>query len=290
MANFLFRIGLLRPAGGGHIRFLVTKYAFHPDKTGLPKAAAPKAPSPQRMTALSSFMASMKIPKFNSATLLDTALTHKSANLVFHNHRLAYLGGLVLTKTMTEHAFVTFPELHDSNLKKFVTRITTPAVVARIAKTCGLDKVFESATKSDDCISFAFKAVVGAVLIDQGSLAARNAVLSNFQEALKVLDPAAWAPVDGVPFHIFEHPKAIVLQMLNVTKAPMAEYRILENGRGEDKSGRKKDYGVTIFSGEQKLGIGYANTRIEAEYFASRDAVTNHFKIVLPPTDLSPVV
>ena len=117
--------------------------------------------------------------------LLDRALTHRSYAYeqggLPTNERLEFLGDSVLGLVVTEHLFVTYPDLSEGQLAKLRAAVVNSRALADIARKLDLGAVIhlgrgEESTGGRDKSSIladTMEAVIGAVFLQHGIDAAR---------------------------------------------------------------------------------------------------------------------
>ena len=117
--------------------------------------------------------------------LLDRALTHRSYAYeqggLPTNERLEFLGDSVLGLVVTEHLFVTYPDLSEGQLAKLRAAVVNSRALADIARELDLGAVIhlgrgEESTGGRDKSSIladTMEAVIGAVFLQHGIDAAR---------------------------------------------------------------------------------------------------------------------
>jgi ribonuclease-3 len=120
--------------------------------------------------------------------LLDRALTHRSYAYeqggLPTNERLEFLGDSVLGLIVTEHLFVTYPDLSEGQLAKLRAAVVNSRALADIARHLDLGAVIhlgrgEESTGGRDKSSIladTMEAVIGAVFLQHGVDAARGFV------------------------------------------------------------------------------------------------------------------
>ena len=119
--------------------------------------------------------------------LLDRALTHRSYAYeqggLPTNERLEFLGDSVLGLVVTEHLFVTYPDLSEGQLAKLRAAVVNSRALADVARNLDLGAVIhlgrgEESTGGRDKSSIladTMEAVIGAVFLQHGIDAATRA-------------------------------------------------------------------------------------------------------------------
>ncbi len=125
--------------------------------------------------------------QFKDLTRLRRALTHRSAagdNAFDSNERLEFLGDSVVGLVICENLFRMFPGYSEGNLAKSKAYIVSESALADAAQALGLEEFMvmsasEAASggrRRRSILSDAFEAVVAAIYLDCGIVAARRVV------------------------------------------------------------------------------------------------------------------
>lgn len=131
---------------------------------------------------------------FSQVKLLAIALTHTSfANEqdgeAEDNERLEFLGDAVLELTISEEAYLRYPNAPEGQLTRVRSRLVKEKTLAEAARSLTLDR-FVSLGKGeeaqggrdrDSLLSDALEAVFGAVFLDGGFDAAKSVILRVFE-------------------------------------------------------------------------------------------------------------
>ena len=130
--------------------------------------------------------------RFTNAALLEQALTHRSAG-AGDNERLEFLGDGVLGCAVAQELFARFPRLAEGQLTRMRARLVREEALAEIAKQLDLKIHLNIGKKHPVTLSVladAVEALFGAVFLDGGYGAAREAVLHAFRPLLEQIDPS----------------------------------------------------------------------------------------------------
>ncbi|MBM3343494.1 MAG: ribonuclease III [Betaproteobacteria bacterium] len=133
---------------------------------------------------------------FKDLSLLRRALTHRSYGAT-HNERLEFLGDSVVNCAIAAALYYKFPELPEGELSRLRASLVSEPALARLASQLKLGDILllgEGELKSGGArrpsiLSDAVEALFGAVMIDGGFNAARDAVERVFSAALTEVDP-----------------------------------------------------------------------------------------------------
>jgi ribonuclease-3 len=133
---------------------------------------------------------------FNSPSLLQLAVTHRSFS-GNNNERLEFLGDGVLNFIVAHQLYHRFAKLPEGDLSRLRAQLVKESSLCEIALTLNLKdylKLGEGELKSagwrrPSILADALEAIVGAVYLDGGFVAAEAVVLKLFAEKLSTIDP-----------------------------------------------------------------------------------------------------
>jgi ribonuclease-3 len=222
---------------------------------------------------------------FRNVSRLERALTHRSAATASHfdsNERLEFLGDSVLGLVVSENLFRLYPQHSEGDLAKSKAYIVSETALADAAMRIGLEEfvvmsVSEAATggrRRRSILADAFEAIIAAVYLDRGIVAARRVVLKALLETLH-------AAATDQHRHDFKSSLQERTQAV-ARKAPL--YRIAnEVGQEHDKT-----FLAEAFLDEVRIGAGTGKSKKEAEQAAALDAL-NNVALFLPVAIASPL-
>lgn len=130
--------------------------------------------------------------RFTNAALLEQALTHRSAG-AGDNERLEFLGDGVLGCAVAEELYARFPRLPEGRLTRMRARLVREESLAEVAGHLELPGFLRVGAKhpiTASVLADAVEALFGAVFLDAGYAAARQAMLHTFGTMLDGLDPS----------------------------------------------------------------------------------------------------
>jgi ribonuclease-3 len=135
---------------------------------------------------------------FSKPELLSQALTHRSHGNP-HNERLEFLGDGVLNCVIAAALFERFPRAKEGDLSRMRASLVRQESLARLAQDLGIGdmlKLGEGELKSGgfsrpSILADALEAVFGALFLDGGFDAARDAINVLYAPSLAALDPKA---------------------------------------------------------------------------------------------------
>lgn len=126
---------------------------------------------------------------FRDMNLLDLALTHSSwaSDLKRgqnHNERLEFLGDAVLELCVSSELFQKYPDAREGDLTRMRSHLVNAASLAAVARKTGLPDLLklgrgeeaQRGREKDTVLSDAMEAVIAAIYLDGGFMAARQTV------------------------------------------------------------------------------------------------------------------
>ena len=212
---------------------------------------------------------------FHDKSLLRTALTHSSfvnenaGDRTACNERLEFLGDSVLSLTVSNYLYRTYPTLPEGRLtvlrKHFVNKDVLPSFAMRIELgeylLLGKGEAKDGREKPK-LLEDAFEALLGALYLDSGSLATVAAFLLPFvQEEL--------AKLQTVPL---EDPKTLLQQYVQQTPGEELRYETVRES-GPDNA---KTFTVRVLINSNCFGEGSGGSKKEAEQNAAREALKTY--------------
>lgn len=161
---------------------------------------------------------------FSRPELLTQALTHRSHGTP-HNERLEFLGDSVLNCVIAGYLFERFAGLPEGDLSRLRAHLVNEEALHRVAQALGLGehlRLGEGEVKSGgsarpSILADAFEAVIGAIFLDSGFPAARDAVLRVCRPNLATMD-------DG---SLGKDPKTLLQELLQARKIALPQYSVV---------------------------------------------------------------
>jgi ribonuclease-3 len=162
--------------------------------------------------------------RFSDPALLAQALSHRSFGSP-HNERLEFLGDGVIGCVIAAELYARFPDLAEGELSRLRASLVREAALAAVARAIGLaaflrlgeGEVSSGGADRPSILADALEAVYGAVFLDGGYEAARQAVQRTFAGALEALDPGAPA----------KDAKTQLQEILQGRRQKIPEYRVI---------------------------------------------------------------
>lgn len=210
---------------------------------------------------------------FSDLSILQQALVHRSylnENPDFplpSNERLEFLGDSVLGFVIAEKLYRDFPHLSEGGMTKLRVSLVRRETLAHLASSLGLgDHLFmghgEEASggrTKQSILAGAFEAVVGAISMDQGFIAARDFVL-------RLLDGEIGRAIEK---RLTADYKSRLQEIVQARHHVSPVYRtIMEEGPDH-----AKEFTVEVIVGGSVIGRGHGKSKRVAEREAARDAL-----------------
>ncbi len=206
--------------------------------------------------------------------MLRQALTHPSYQTEApeksppHNQRLEFLGDSVLGLILSEQLFERFPDAREGELSRYRSNLVRGPVVGGLARKLGIgDHLYLSRGEEetggrdrDNLLEDALEALLGAIFLDGGWPAAKQAALHWYADLEARLEEA-----DGA-----DNPKGRlqeVIQAEHPGEGP--EYRVLS----EEGPSHQRHFEVEVRFRDRPFGRGKGTSKKEAEARAASEAM-----------------
>ena len=198
--------------------------------------------------------------------LLDRALTHRSYAYeqggLPTNERLEFLGDSVLGLVVTEHLFVSYPDLSEGQLAKLRAAVVNSRALADVARDLDLGAVVhlgrgEESTGGRDKSSIladTMEAMIGAVFLQHGIDAARDFVHHLF-DGLMADVATRGAGLDW---------KTSLQESASIAGFGVPFYEVVESGPDHAKT-----FQAMVHIDDQRYGPGAGRNKKEAEQNAA---------------------
>ena len=198
--------------------------------------------------------------RFSDGALLEQALTHRSFG-ARHNERLEFLGDGVLDCAIAHALYLRFPDLPEGKLTQMRAGLIRRETLGRLAEGLGLPPLLRTAADvplTESMSADALEAVLGAVFLDGGYEAARQAVAAIFEPLLSQLDPDS----------VLKDAKTRLPEAMQAQHKRLPEYRVV----GEKLSARNNVFQVECVLpdlGLSATGSGSSRQRAEQQAAAA---------------------
>lgn len=162
---------------------------------------------------------------FNNEALLQTALTHRSAQSD-NNERMEFLGDAILSYLISMELYQRFPEAQEGELSRLRASLVKGETLARIAADIelgefllmGSGELKSGGYRRSSTLADAFEAVIGAVYLDGGLEQAHRFIQRFFYKRLEKCDPS----------RAHKDPKTRLQEYLQAQSRPLPEYEVTE--------------------------------------------------------------
>jgi len=195
--------------------------------------------------------------------LYRTAFTHPDAGMPYNFEKFEFLGDAILGFVAARYLYDRFPDEQEGFLTIMRTRLTRSDQLARFAKDLGLEQfvvmrgksIYLNYQRSKRVLEDVFEALVAAIYLDNGLLAARTFIT-------KVFDRADWADL-----HKNRNWKDQLMQHQHKLHQPLPVYQCT---RDDDD----RTYTVVVeLNGH--VGIGVDRVKKKAEQLAAKEILVS---------------
>jgi len=133
---------------------------------------------------------------FKNITLLNQALTHKSAS-TSHYERLEFFGDSLLSVFISEYLYTHFPQCSEGELTRMRSALVNQNTLAEISQSLTLEDVLilssgelkSGGFRRKSILSDALEAIIAAIYLDADFITCQKVVLNLFQERLIDISP-----------------------------------------------------------------------------------------------------
>jgi ribonuclease III len=173
--------------------------------------------------------------RFAHEHLRTQALTHRSAGAP-HNERLEFLGDALVHMLVAEALYTRWPQADEGALTRARAELVRESALAPIARELDLGsklilgpgEMKSGGHRRDSILADALEAMVGAIYLDAGFEACREAVLPWFEAAMAALPP---------PHKVGKDAKTRLQEWLQGRQKPLPIYALLsESGEEHAKN------------------------------------------------------
>ena len=203
--------------------------------------------------------------EFNDASLLQSALTHRSAT-GNNNERLEFLGDAVLDTVVSDIVFRLKPEASEGALSRLRSSLVKDVTLAEVAADLGIGEHMtlgpgerkSGGHRRASILADAFEAIIGAVYLDAGYPAAERIVHNAFGDRLSDLPDA----------EELRDPKTRLQELLQANRIKLPAYDVVSvSGKAHQQS-----FNVSCKVDDLALTTkGEGLTRRDAEQEAARE-------------------
>lgn len=210
--------------------------------------------------------------KFNNVELLKNALVHSSyANEVrgntHSNERLEFLGDSVLSIIVADHIYHNYPTLPEGELTRMRASLVCEKTLCAFSRELGIGEYLSlgrgedknGGRERDSILADAFEAVLAAIYLDGGMVAAKNHIMNT---VLRDLEHHS----DEDSFKDF---KTTLQEIIQRNPEESVSYTLLdETGPDHDKQ-----FTVAVKLNSNIIGTGVGKSKKQAEQMAAHQAL-----------------
>ena len=210
---------------------------------------------------------------FQDRQLLQLALTHRS--YIYEtagagqssNERMEFLGDSILALISADFLYRTFPQLTEGELTDVRAVLVRTETLANFAREINLGNFLlmgkgeQHTGGGQRVLASAFEAILGAIYLDQGLVAAQNFVVPK-------LDPIAHTIVKK---RLFKDNKSRFQELAQAHDGITPAYRLVN----QEGPSHNREFTVEVLLGDAVAGRGQGRNKQTAEQEAAHDAMTN---------------
>lgn len=213
------------------------------------------------------------LPRFKDPSLLERALTHRSAVPVrgvgssTSNERLEFLGDAVLELATTTFLFDKYLDKNEGALTAYRSALVNTQMLASVAQELGLGEKLHLSSgeeqgggrENTNLLADTFEAVIGALYLDQG-----------FDVVVTWLENILFTRIDVVVAEqLYKDPKSHLQELVQAEKQPPPQYRVIKTS-GPDHD---KRFTVSVSVNGSTLAKGTGTSKQAAQQDAAKNAL-----------------
>lgn len=219
------------------------------------------------MTAGQKLLCSKLDVIFTDITLLQQALTHRSA-APRNNERLEYLGDAILSFVIAEALFNRFPQVKEGKLSRLRASLVKGVTLAEIGRELRLGEVLilgpgelkSGGYRRESILADTVEAIFGAFYQDSGLDAVKTLILRLYDERLSSIDVN----------EVVKDAKTRLQELLQSRKQPLPLYSVKEVKRADNEPLFEASCQVAIL---KKLIVAQGSSHRKAETIAAERAL-----------------
>ncbi len=238
-------------------------------RTRRPARKAPQAPA-RSLVGNAEALAKHLGVTLRRPELMRQALVHKSAQQEMSlpsNERLEFLGDAVLGLTVAASLYRSHPDLAEGELTKVKAVAVSEPVLAKVARQLDLGAYLVLAKGEEQSggrnrssiLADALEAVIAAVYLDRGVIAARKMILSLLDSQLLAIERSE---------HDLDYKTLLQEKIQELHRKPPSYHMVSESGPDHDRT-----FVAEVRLSGRVLGKGTGKSKKQAEQAAARDAL-----------------
>lgn len=210
---------------------------------------------------------------FTNPNLLLDSLTRRSYwhehrdSCEHHNERLEFLGDAVLGLVIAEKLYQEFPEFEEGDLQKSRAKLVNKTTLANLARDLGIAKFIRmgrgdelsGCRDRDSILADTLEALIAAIFLDGGFLAAKAFILNAFSDLIEFLNSGQ----DAYDY------KSVFQEQIQSSLGITPTYHVVAQW-GEEHC---KTFVVAVKVGDNAVGQGTGRNKREAAQNAARNAL-----------------
>ena len=205
--------------------------------------------------------------KIKNIQLLENALTHKSANKVFNNEKLEFLGDRVLGLTISTKLYELYPGESEGILDKRFAKLVNRNTCALVAWSTGIkdyiilgDSKKKITIQDEKILSDCCEALLGAIYLDKGFNYVSKVILKLWENELK------------------KSTQTVLDSKTKLQEHSLKKYKKLPQYKLIDSKGPKHNplFKISVSIKNSKTCFGLGNSKKQAE----QDAASNLLKYI----------
>jgi ribonuclease III len=212
--------------------------------------------------------------KFADRSLVLDALTRRSywhenrETCQFHNERLEFLGDAVLGLAVADILYREFPDEEEGELQKKRASLVNRAALAKLMRQLNLGRFIRmgrgdemsGCRERDSVLADTLEAVIAAVYLDHGFLAAQKMIEKHFYPQIEACSTREG--LEDFKSKLQERAQAL----LGITPG----YEVVDHwGEEHDKT-----FAIAVYLSDRLMGQGTGRNKREAAQNAAREALT----------------
>jgi ribonuclease-3 len=216
---------------------------------------------------------SSDFPSFRNQSLLNTALTHRSAlnehlsDSIESNERFEFLGDAVLELCTTNFLFKILPDEPEGTLTAFRSALVKTTTLAEIAEELNLsERLYMSKGEkragghhNPSLLADTFEALLGAIYLDQG-----------YDAVYAFLEQKLFPKFDYIKKNQLHRDfKSSFQELIQSEGKPTPTYTVLSE-KGPD---HLKEFTIGVFVEDEQIASGFGSSKQRAEQAAAKAAL-----------------
>lgn len=204
---------------------------------------------------------------FQNKQLIIEALTHKSYKKPYNNERLEFLGDAVLDLIVGEYLYNKFPDSNEGILSKIRASLVNESGFTLLARKLNLGKyIYLSLAEENNngrdkpsLLSNAFEAIIGAIYMESGLLAAQNIAISLLEECHPKIDLKS----------LSKDYKTTLQELTQATHGVTPDYKLLDS-TGPD---HQKEFEIAVVLNDNEISRAKGKSKKDAQQKAAQLAL-----------------